>query len=169
MSLQPAPISPKQIQAPPQPKAPATVVAPPVLEAEDATKATLKLAGEYKKAAGMLYAAAQKTNPLSLAPWRLLAIHAIELYLNAYLVSKGSDQNTLKSIPHNFGRRAKLALGSKLVLKKKTIDHLTSMTAKREYVIARYGPGTKDENSELNRLTATLEEISSKVAAAIAA
>lgn len=168
MSLQPAPISPKRIQPPPQPKAPATISAQPVLETDDAAKATLKLADEYKKAAGMLYAAARKKDALSLAPWRLLAIHAIELYLNAFLISKGSTGKALRCMQHNFGDRAKLALDAKLVLKKKTADHLISITKKREYVVSRYDAGAEAEFSKINRLTATLDEVSAKVTATIA-
>jgi hypothetical protein len=168
MSLQPDPISPKRIQPPPQPKAAAKVIAPSVFDGEEAAQATLKLADEYKKAAGMLYGATRKKDPLSLAPWRLLAIHAIELYLNAFLISKGSTGKALRCMQHNFGERAKLALDAKLVLKKKTADHLISITEKREYVVSRYDAGTEAELSKISRLTATLEEISAKVTATIA-
>ncbi|MEM7635327.1 MAG: hypothetical protein AAF299_12245, partial [Pseudomonadota bacterium] len=45
----------------------------------------LQLANEYRTAAHTLLAQGKKKQPLSRAPCRLSAIHAIELYFNALL------------------------------------------------------------------------------------
>jgi hypothetical protein len=43
--------------------------------------------------------------------------------------------------------------------------HLESMTGKREYLVSRYGPEMAATVSQVNRLTATLDEVADKVAA----
>lgn len=51
-----------------------------------------------------------------------------------------------------------------LKLRKKTAAHLVTMTEKREYLISRYGPEIASQHSELNRLSATLDEVMAKIA-----
>ncbi|HWV43196.1 MAG TPA: hypothetical protein VN004_16345, partial [Pseudorhodoplanes sp.] len=48
-----------------------------------------RLAEEYRTAANALAKIARPGVPLSRAPFRLIAIHAIELYLNALLLIEG--------------------------------------------------------------------------------
>lgn len=50
----------------------------------------VELAHEYYNAAMELFKRAQKETPLSYAPARFCAIHAIELYLNAFLRQEGA-------------------------------------------------------------------------------
>ena len=47
------------------------------------------------------------------------------------------------------------------------MNHLAEMTARREYIIVRYGPDQKAQISELTRLRATLEEVARKVQSAV--
>lgn len=46
----------------------------------------LLLAVEYRRSAESLLTIGRSGVPLSWAPYRLVAIHTIELYLNAYLI-----------------------------------------------------------------------------------
>jgi hypothetical protein len=50
-----------------------------------------------------------------------------------------------------------------LNLRKKTAAHPMAMTERREYFISRFAPKFAGQHTELNRLTATLNEVMSKV------
>ena len=63
---------------------------------------------------------------------------------------------------HNLAERAKRAKVDRLQLRKRTEAHLSEMVGSREYLVTRYGPETANA-SQINRLTATLEEIAKKV------
>ena len=121
------------------------------------------LAAEYRKAAHSLLKTARKGQPLSRAPSRLCAIHAIELYLNAFLLHRGDTPEQIRSRQHDLAERARLALDAGLTLRKRTAEHLVRMTQDREYLVTRYGPEMTSTLSEVNRLLATLEEIGNKV------
>ena len=120
------------------------------------------LADEYRRASIDLMGAGRKGEPLSRAPGRLCAIHAIELYLNAFLLAGGTPPEQVRSHFHNLAARAERAIASGLVLRKRTAEHLRKMTEDREYLVSRYGPEMTSTLSELNRLMATLEEVSKK-------
>ena len=45
--------------------------------------------------------------------------------------------------------------------------HLHAMTGNREYLVTRYGPEMTATVSQVNRLTATLDEVAKKVTAAV--
>ncbi len=122
------------------------------------------LAEEYRKAARTLLAQGRQGNPLSRAPARLNAIHAIELYLSALLLSHGHRADRVRALQHDLAARTALAVEAGLVLRKKTAAHLRAMTDSREYLITRYHPDRTGSVSELNRLIATLEEVAVKVA-----
>jgi hypothetical protein len=109
----------------------------------------------------------RKGEPLSRAPFRFAAIHAIELYLNAFLLHRGQGTGVVRGLQHNLAARTDLALREKLVLRRRTVAHLHSMTINREYLVMRYGPETKVTASQVNRLSATLDEVAGKVTAAI--
>ena len=98
-------------------------------------------------------------DPVALAPARLCAIHAIELYLNAVLRQEGVPPAQIRGRMHNLGDPVFLAL---LKLRKKTAQHLQEMSDRREYLIARYAPEQTTQHTELNRLTATLFEVMTK-------
>ena len=52
---------------------------------EAAPKKLLLLAAEYRRAAETLSLTGRRKVPMSRWPYRLVAIHAVELYLTAYL------------------------------------------------------------------------------------
>ena len=73
-----------------------------------------------------------------------------------------SSTEQVRSHFHNLAARTERAIASGLVLRKRTAEHLRKMTEVREYLVSRYGPEMTSTLSELNRLTATLEEVSRK-------
>ena len=119
----------------------------------------IDLANEYYHAANVLFQRAQKEAPLSYAPARFCAIHAIELYLNAFLRHEGIAPEQIRRRMHNL---ADPTFVTTLKLKKKTAQHLETIVAKREYLIARYAPDQYSQHTELNRLSATMAEIMMK-------
>lgn len=120
------------------------------------------LADEYRRAADALLGIGRPGQPLSRAPYRLVAIHAVELYLNAFLLAAGHPSAKLRGLHHNLAARTQFALGAKLPLRKRTAEHLCRLSETREYLIIRYDPATP-ARSELNRLAATLTEVAEKV------
>ncbi|WP_415914732.1 hypothetical protein [Rhodopseudomonas palustris] len=127
------------------------------------------MAEEYRKAAHVLLQLGRRGAPLSHAPCRLSAIHAIELYLNALLIIKGHERSQIRALQHDLAARTALAIASGLLLRKRTAAHLSAMTGNREYVVTRYGPEMAATISQINRLTATLDEVAAKVAAILKA
>jgi uncharacterized protein (UPF0332 family) len=125
----------------------------------------LRLAEEYRKAAQLLLQQGRCGAPLSRAPYRLSAIHAIELYLNALLLHKGHEASDIRGMQHSFAKRTERAIDSGLKLRKRTATHLAAMEENREYLVTRYSPDKAAIVSEINRLTATLEEVAKKVTA----
>jgi hypothetical protein len=124
------------------------------------------LANEYKRAAEKLLESGRRSQPLSYAPFRLAAIHAIELYLNSVLLKSGTSSSTIRGMQHNLSVRAELILTGKLKLKQKTLLHLNTLSQSREYLLTRYDPNPIVK-SELNRLLSTLNEVSNKATAFI--
>lgn len=122
------------------------------------------LADEYRRASQTLLGLGRSREPLTRAPFRLAAIQAIELYLNAFLLRRDYKPSGIRALQHDLGERAELAFAKGLTLRKKTAAHLVAMSADQEYVATRYGPELAEEMSEINRLMATLEEIANKVA-----
>lgn len=125
----------------------------------------LMLADEYRRSAEVLLKAGRSKAPLSWAPYRLVAIHAIELYLNACLLSAGHSQVAVRSLQHDTATRTRMADIGRLRLRKRTSAHLETLSRTREYLVARYDPGPT-ATSHLNRLQATLTEVAKKVHAA---
>lgn len=122
----------------------------------------LRLADEYRLAAGALIGLGRRGEPISRAPYRLSAIHAVELYLNAVLLHCGRHSAAVRGLQHDLAARAELAACAGLVLRKRTADHLRSLAASREYLLSRYAPEPECSLSQLNRLAATLEEVATK-------
>ena len=120
----------------------------------------LDLANEYYGAALALFQKAEREAPLSYAPARLCCIHAIELYLNAFLRHEGIGAEQIRRRMHNL---ADPLFVERLGLKRRTAKHLATMTERREYLISRYAPELITEHSELDRLSATLVEVMAKV------
>ncbi|MGX8011381.1 hypothetical protein ACVDG8_021655 [Mesorhizobium sp. ORM8.1] len=126
-----------------------------------------ELAEEYRKAANLLLQLGRPGKPLTRAPFRLSAIQAIELYLTALLLHRGHNPNQIRKMQHDLSGRTKYAMEAGLHLRAKTSKHLESLSQNREYLITRYGPELAATASQINRLTATLEEVAVKVTALI--
>jgi len=141
----------------------------PIYPGESASPCdVLALAHEYRRAAEALLPAGRRRAPMSRAPYRLLAIHALELYLNAYLLATGHSPLAVRRLQHDLASRSQRAAGAKLVLKKRTLAHLARLSERREYLTTRYDCAQAG-TSELNRLAASLAEVSEKVSACIRA
>lgn len=121
-----------------------------------------KLANEYRLAADHLLGKGRKREPISRAPFRFNAIHAIELYLNAFLLHVGRSPEEVRGLQHDLAKRTALAESNGLRLRKGTIDHLNAMAERREYLAMRYEPEIV-ESSQINRLSASLTEVAKKV------
>lgn len=122
------------------------------------------LACAYADAARGSAASIRCRCPVSVAPTRLLAIQAIELHLSAFLVSRGWLPCGVRRLGHDVARRAALAAGEGLVLRRRTVAHIEALSRDREYLVARYGPERLAAASEINRLLATLDEVGRKTA-----
>lgn len=127
----------------------------------------LDLAREYHRAAQVLLDNRRKGHPLSLAPFRLAAIHALELYLNALLRHEGHAPPEIRGLQHDLALRSELVQQSGLTLRKRTAAHLEALAKTREYLVTRYDPELVKAASHINRLMATLEEVSQKTTARI--
>lgn len=126
-----------------------------------------QLAESYRHATQLLEPQGRPGDPLSRAPYRLAAIQAIELYLNALLLHQGHDAKRVRGMQHDLGARTELALAGGLRLRDRTAKHLASMVGNREYLITRYGPEMTSTVSQINRLSATLNEVAAKVSAVL--
>lgn len=100
---------------------------------------------------------------MSRAPYRLVAIHAIELHLNALLLAKGHSAAQVRGMQHNLAAKTAAAILAGLKLRRLTAEHLRGLSERREYLTTRYDPDLS-ATSEITRLTATLEEVASKTA-----
>lgn len=124
------------------------------------------LADEYHAVAHALLSQVKRKSSLSSAPARLCAIHAVEICLNAFLIFHGSNHKQVRGLKHDLAQRAVMATEKGLRLRVKTQAHLRQIHDQREYLVARYGPEQTGGLSELNRMSATLKEVSTKVRAA---
>lgn len=125
------------------------------------------LADEYRAASKALRKLRRRGAALSVAPFRLTAIHAVELYLNAFLLKQGHSPAHVRKLQHDLFARAELAIAGGLTLRKRTIEHLRNLSSAREYLVSRYAPELADTLSEINRLEATLGEVANKVCGAL--
>lgn len=123
-------------------------------------EAILDLAHAYYDAAILLFQySAPFDRGLYHAPARLCAIHAIELYLNAFLRFRGDEPASVRARHHDlWDRDFAKALG----LRKKTCSHLKWLCTNREYLSVRYAPDLMPAQSHTNRVLATLDEIMKK-------
>ncbi len=118
----------------------------------------LALASEFALAAEKLLDLRRKGKPLSQAPFRFTAIHAIELYLNAVLLARGLGHAEVKKLQHDLSKRTDHAKGMGLKLGPRTAKHIEKLTTSKEYQKTRYDPHAT-ELSQLNRLHRTLQEV----------
>lgn len=122
------------------------------------------LADQYRRAAELLQGSGRRGYPMSWAPFRLNAVQAIELYLTAFLLRCGHDAVDVRRMGHDLGQRAAAAMTHGLTLRKRTYEHLVQLSASREYLITRYCPDGLETASQINRLAATLAEVTAKSA-----
>src|SRR3546814_17624752 len=107
---------------------------------EIATAAQIKLlADEYRGGAHDLLSRGRKGQPSSWAPACMSPIHAIELYLNALLLHKGHAPAEIRGYQHDLAKRAGLAAATALRLSQRTLHHLGSLSAGRDYRATRCG------------------------------
>ncbi len=126
----------------------------------------VRLAASYRTAAKTLLAAGAGRDLR--APGRLCALHGIELYLNAYLLHHGATHGEIRKLFHDMAKRTQLAQGHGLVLGAKTARHLECLSLNREYLRVRYEPEEQAlTRSQVNRLTATLDQVAEAVARAL--
>jgi hypothetical protein len=119
----------------------------------------LMLAERYRESARLLFDVGHARKPKTAAPFRLLTIHAIELYLNAMLLAAGLDHSAIRGMQHDLVKRCALIQQMKVVLRKRTILHLQDVSANREYLVSRYDLPDNAKVSMANQLTATMEEL----------
>jgi hypothetical protein len=122
-----------------------------------------ELAEEYHRAANQLLTLGRPGKPLTRAPFRLSALQAIELYLTALLLHRGHNPVQIRKMQHDLWARTEHAVATGLRLRAKTVRHLQTLSQNREYLITRYGPELAATASQINRLTATLDEVAAKV------
>lgn len=118
------------------------------------------LAEHYREAAHLLLERAQGKNAMARAPFRLCAIHAIELYLNAMLLHQGWRAADIRGLQHNLADRLDRLTGVRF--RKLTQEHIRTLVQTREYLTSRYAPDRMKTASEVNRLTATLDQVAQK-------
>ena len=119
----------------------------------------LELAHAYHRAALALFAAPRKSAE-DQAPARLCALHAIELYVAAFLSYQGTSAVQIRARNHNVYDATMCA---KLELKPKAAQHLEAIGDRREYLMARYDARGTGDQSQINRLKARLIELTEKV------
>lgn len=122
-----------------------------------------RLAEAYRGVAYVAAGSIQRGDPLTAAPMRLLALHAVELNLSALLLLRGHSPPGLRRLGHDLAARLALASACGLVLRRRTAEHIEAVAQGREYLVARYGPELLGTASQINRLLATMDEVAAKV------
>lgn len=140
-----------------------STIPPDTYPGEAATPAqVLSLAHEYRAAAELVRQNGRPGKPHTYAPFRSVAIHAIELYLNALLLHRGLEPDRVRGLQHRMQDRADLAIEHGLGLRKRTSRNLGEIGAEREYLTSRYAP-ERNPRIPVNRLEATLNDVAKKV------
>lgn len=126
------------------------------------------LARSFSEATDKLLGLCKKGKPLTHAPYRFAAIHAIELYLTAYLQLNNHEPKTIRGLQHDLAKRTDHATKAGLKLRKRTIAHLRQLTSNREYVETRYHPAAMKNLTQPNAIIATLKDVEDKVMKVVA-
>lgn len=127
-------------------------------------KALRALAEEYCKAAALLCDEGPRGKSICWAPFRLCAIHAIELHLSAFLLDAGYEWSSIKKMNHHLDQRAMLATEHGLNLRKRSSDLLAKLSSEASYSVTRYVPERLADGRHPSQIMAVLKEISSKCA-----
>lgn len=120
----------------------------------------LDLAPACRAAARALFARTGR-DPLAAMPATLRAPHGIELAINGWHRHGGPTPEAIRKRRHDLSC-PHVAAGPGL--RRKTARHMSNATAGRAYLSARHAPGSSREGAPRTRMTATLDEILSKVA-----
>lgn len=96
------------------------------------------LADDYLNAARTAAAGVKSARS---GPVRLLALHACELFLKAYLRETGSTHASMRKLNHDLAAHADLAMERGLALGKARYNDLRVVTEIKDYVGARYRAG----------------------------
>jgi hypothetical protein len=123
----------------------------------------LALAHEYRAAANLLLNSGRRGQPVSYAPFRLTAIHAMELYLSAFLLASGETALSIRAYGHNLSSREVRVTALGLVLRQGTRRHMAMLSDGREYLVSRYAVELLSSMSQINRVAASLDDIANKV------
>ncbi len=124
-----------------------------------------ELAGTYRLAFDTLCDQMQKGPGGLHSPASFCGIHAIELYLQALLRMDGVCPVEARGFRHRLSDIAAHPSVAALALRKRTRDHLCSITQSREYLVVRYAPDLKAERSQRNQIEASLEDLARKIGA----
>jgi hypothetical protein len=123
----------------------------------------VQLARCYEAAADQALGIWRLTEPMSAYPARLLSIHAIELYLAAFLRAHGQTPKQVRAHMHDVAGMAKETERLGLVLRTRTQASLEKMVGNREYLVTRYDTDRALMLTEMNRVFATMREVGHKV------
>ena len=121
----------------------------------------LRHADLYRDQAQVLLAAFGKAH--ARAPGHLLALQAIELYLNAFLRSHGEPHATSRGRQHDLERCAAAARAAGLDLRPRTEQHLRETRERREYLAVRYAAEMSLNFGPPSRMVATLNDVAERV------
>jgi hypothetical protein len=131
-------------------------------EGEIRPQDALRLAAEYHAAAQIMRDRVRKGDALSQASFHFLALHSVELYLNALLLTFGHSAKDIRKLQHDFAGRCIAAGRTPLRLSQGTLSDLVRTTSAGEYRSRRYDTACV-KVSELNRREQTLREVAQKV------
>jgi hypothetical protein len=126
----------------------------------------LRLADAYRAAALALRDHGPRGTPADWAPFRLNAIHALELYLNAAIRADGCTPAAVRALQHDLIARLDHAAVRRLALRRRTTEHLHVLGNGRDYLLARYDPASA--TAPPSRMEATLADVARKARAAVA-
>jgi hypothetical protein len=83
------------------------------------------------------------------------------------LLAKGVNPTTIGGFRRDLRELTRVASEAGLVLRKRAMAHLATLSASNEYYVIRYAPELTSALSQLNRVMATVDELSRKVRKAL--
>ncbi len=119
----------------------------------------LAVAGSYAEAADHLFAQHRTAKPDLNMPARLCALHAVELYLHAFLRFRGASAKQIRARSHSLWHEE---FNKVLDLDPKTRQHLQDLSSERVYVSVRYPIDHVSRPCPINRMERTLEAVREK-------
>jgi hypothetical protein len=80
---------------------------------------------------------------------------------------KPANLTNIRGSRHDLGERTRMAFEAGLVLRKRTMAHLATLSTSNEYHVVSYTPELMSTPSQMNRVMATVDELSRKVRKAL--